>query len=404
MSSAGNASTVMPGRALRLGIALTVWVLLTLLAWAIYAAPRWTGFSGEQRELPLSSLQASGGELRTVDGARQLAIPASTARSMVWTLGPWQASDHRFLRLHMEGLGKERELRLWWRRDGKPTSVAIPRSGDVVTLDLPRASELWEGSIEDIAIEVRPIDLLAIEAVPATTLTLRELSLLGDGYAPALAALADEWAAQRRWIGRSINTAGLELGFAQPRPWLPAFLLAALLLLPMLGWALRWWRSGWLKGAGVVALGLWLLLDLQSLRVQAARAARVATVHGMAGESGLDASPALARPLRELRDALLAQTPPPTVFLRGKGAFLRDYPMFLLRPLNVGPMPPRSPQSLPEGSVVIALGEPLTLKEGRLQVAGGRYRADEIARAPGMQALRLVEVLERSQPARKRKP
>ncbi|MEZ5463858.1 MAG: hypothetical protein R3F22_01265 [Lysobacteraceae bacterium] len=383
------------GRALRLAIALVVWVLLTLLAWAIYAAPRWTGFSGEQRELPLSSFEASGGELTMGDGALRLDIPAATARTMFWTSGPWQAADFRFLRIELEDLGKERELRLWWRRDGKPQSVAIPRAGDVVTLDLPRASEQWSGEIEDLAIEVRPIDLIAPNDVPETTLTLREVSLVSDGYAPALWALADEWAAQRRWIGRSINTAGLEMGFEHPRPWLPAFLLSALLLLPLLGWALRWQRGGWLQGAAVITFGLWLLLDLQSLRVQAARAARVATVHDMAGEHGLDASPALARPLKALRDQLLAEPSPPTVFLHANSTFLRDYPMFLLRPLNVGPLPRRSEEPLPVGSIVLAMGEPLELKNGRLRVAGANYRVEEISRVSGMQVLRLGDVIER---------
>ena len=398
----GDGQGMNKGRVVRLCIALTAWLLLTLLAWAIYATPRWTGFSGEQRELPLSTFQTSGAEASFTDGALRIDVPAAAARSMIWTLGPWSASDYRFLRIELVGLGEARELRLWWRRGGKASSVAVPRSGDVVTLDLPRASDDWDGSIDDLAIEVRPVDLLAADDVPATVLTLREVSLLGDGYAPALSALADEWAAQRRWIGRSINTAGLELGFAHPRPWLPAFLLSALLLLPLLGWALRWTRAGWLHGLALIVLGLWLLLDLQSLRVQAVRAARIATVHDMAGEAGLDASPALARPLRELRGRLLAESPPPTVFLHGQGTFLRDYPMFLLRPLNVGPLPGRSRKPLPVGSVVIGLGKPLALENGSLKVAGGRYRAEEIARAPGMQALRLLEVLE--QPQRGRKP
>ena len=81
------------------------------------------------------------------------------------------------------------------------------------------------------------------------------------------------------------------------------------------------------------------------------------------------------------------------VFLNSEGAFLRDYPMFLLRPLNVGPLPKHSNGALPLGSVIVTLGKPLELRKGRLRLAGQRYVAEEIQRAPGVQALRLTKAL-----------
>jgi len=342
-------------------------ILLTLaailLGWTIYAAPRWiSGVSASAAvRLHAADFGITQGSQNIEADALRIELPAASSGALVWTRGPWSVDRLRFLTYRIDGTDAAHRMRLFWHREGKAYNVSLPRSAGRHVIDLSRTSADWGGQVDDLAFGFWSADLLPQSTVPAVQVELSDVELESDGYPAALRAMFDEWLAPRPWTGRSVNVTGLEMNWASPRPLLPALVWATACLL--IGYGVlrhrRWRPSPWaVAGAALLA---WIVSDVYMLRVQSQRLEQVGELRQLAGEQGLAAMPDYQQSLEALRDRLLHEgrsAVSPTVFIQGGGRFAMDYGMYLLRPLNVGPLPKKAGAELPQGSLLVRFGKP----------------------------------------------
>lgn len=326
-----------------------------------YAAPRlgvpWKG--KDATALPAAAFQGG-----TAEGdALRVERPAG-APQHVLAYAPPVPLQGRFLSYRFDPLPGELRLLLGWRTTaGAPWAwKPLPQADGRVTVDLARLSEQWSGEAAALAFLLLPAELLAPGSVPAHRLRFHGAVLEADGRAAAIAALLDEWRAYSPWSGRSINTAGFDLGMDAPRPF-QGFVLAVLLLGSVVlaaWWALRRRRP---RFAPTLLLALavgWLLLDLAQLGLLAQRTGQLADLAKLASaestSGGLAIHPALARALAEVRRHPALARPGRRIVVLAPDSFRRTWPVFELLPLDAAAILPSQLRQLPAGMLVLRLG------------------------------------------------
>lgn len=350
---------------------LPVLALLALLL-AVYAAPRW-GLPWRGEVLALAPARFQGG----APEGEVLRVPwaAGATRALLVANLDTGAAPMRFLRYRLIDFPRSLRLLLGWRAaaDAPWQWAPLPFPDGPVTVDLARLSPQWQGRAGSIALLLLPAELLPAEAVPAQAPALVAARLEGDGHAAAIAALLDEWRAYRPWSGRSINTAGFDLGYADQRPLQGFVALLAVLALLAGMLATRRRRRAWLPLALLVAGAAWLLLDLAHLRTLAMRAVHTSALsQSAAGELAIN--PPLARSLAAVRALPALRAPDSRVAVLAGSPFLRSWPLFELLPANAAPVEAAALGQVADGMLLLRLGD-----TGEYRRDAGVLRTDTVA-------------------------
>lgn len=303
------------------------------------------------------------------------------------------ASDWPMLRLRFERFPEDLRLFLVWRSSVSPQQLQaspLPRPGrSSMHVGLAQLPE-WSGTISELGLMLAPADLLPMQATMDRRFALATLALESNSVAGGLASLASEWRAYRPWTGRSINTAGFELGRAPPRSlvlllasWAFGFVLLFVLLTGARGSSLR-------RALLLALLAGWLLLDMQFWAQTHWRADFTRQAHRRGLE--LAADPALSAAIGRLRSSLQASAVQ-RVLVGSTIPFHRTYGAFELLPLiSVAIDSPGPAAAANAGVALVLIGQGDWLYDpisSRLTWSGQEFAVDLIHEDAQLAAYRL---------------
>lgn len=257
---------------------------------------------------------------------------------------PFDAAAHPILRYRFDSLPRTLELTFVFRRQDDPDNVhpvtlaTVARSDG--TLDLSGVPE-WRGNIVEVGFAQFPGAQSVPPAVAFRPFTLVSAALASPSWRDAIAARTQDWFGPRSWALMSLSALGPDSTVPGGTSLVTLVFLGGagtlLLAAGLLGWRGR--AAG--RGALVVALLAWVLLDLRWLHGLHARHAVTRAVY--------DGLPAAERqrllPDQELHDSaqMVRRVLAPLgdrrrVFVDAGSDFQRARLYYHLLPLNVAPV------------------------------------------------------------------
>jgi hypothetical protein len=293
----------------------------------------------DERALAPAGFEVLAGSGAMADGQLELRGADADGRTLLIHAASGDAAGpFRYLQFEFADLPPTLRPVLVWRGPGGDGSAALPWGRGGGTVDLQRLAG-WPPRFDALGLLLVPMDAVPPAAVANRQLAFRGIRLSSANRRDAVAALWTEWFAYRPWTGRSINTGGFELPIersVRPLAWLAISVAGGLLAAAVAAGRRRRWQP-LLFGAVVL---LWVLLDLLQLRqlgmrAEAARHTRQSTPSA----APITAQPGLSAPLAALQQRLAGLPAGTRVLVYAEGAFLRQYPVFLLRAHDVAPLP-----------------------------------------------------------------
>jgi hypothetical protein len=377
----------------RLRVAVLVWSIAALVAllWAAGWKPG-LAWSTEAEPLDAALWNSPTSELQPAGRGRRLNGQAADGMQLVWLdRDGLEAGGRRFLWLCIDELGPEQRVAVAVGADGRLHWLPLHDTwANWRSVDLERLPS-WRGEVQALAVAVLRVDYLPAQAAPARQPVLCGAELRGDEFASRLRSRWTQWFGGRGWSGRSINSAGLQLGESRAPDVLPVWAALSALALVLAVWVggRRWLMPAL---AAVLLLPTAVELGQQTRRALAAQASAAAVD---AAGSVLSAAPALVSEFDAMRPALRAAAVKRLLVL-SSNSFLREYPVWLLREFNVAGAEPDwvadfSALQAEEAVLLVprAEGWAWDATSGMLQREGLRLPARELASGPGWLALRL---------------
>jgi hypothetical protein len=303
------------------------------------------------------------------------------------------ANEWPMLSLRFERFPEDLRLFLVWRSSASPQRLQafpLPRPGrSALRVDLAQVSA-WSGTITELGLMIAPADLLHLEDTLNRRFALATLALESNSVSGDLASLASEWRAYRPWMGRSINTAGFELGGAPTRSLV--FVLGSCALGFALFFALMSGSrgSGFRKAVLLALLAAWLLLDLQFVAQGYWRGDFTRQAHRRGIELAVD--PALSAAIERLRP-LLEEAATQPVLVGSAIPFHRTYGAYELLPLvSVAIDSPSLAAGANAGVTLVLIGQgdwQYNQTSSRLTWSGKEFAAESIYADAQLTAYRL---------------
>ncbi|HEX3123226.1 MAG TPA: hypothetical protein VHQ21_07995 [Rhodanobacteraceae bacterium] len=254
-------------RNLRLALALVLLWLLVLgtaagIPWSAPLSPRaMVALNGQD----FRPLVGAGVEDGTSLGIGAIATEGYALQTT--SLERLRAADMPILRYHFEDFPRTLELVLVFRRADAPGDVqtaAMPWPGDgSVVVDLRAASKAWRGEITELGFAEYPTTQLVPPSIAFRPFRLVDSRLQSPAWNAAPALLVSGWFGYRPWSQASINVVaqGAEGSASMPL----TLALGGALTFGLLAWLKREWRARLPRLALLVALSMWVALDVCGL-------------------------------------------------------------------------------------------------------------------------------------------
>ena len=315
-------------------IAISLWLVaaLSALLWSVDWRPGLPGTADKAATVPAEAGHAPPTTLAEAGPGRRLEGRAADGIQLLW-LGdsPIDAGSARFLHLCVGAMAAEQRLLVAVGAAGRLHWLPVPRpwlGQPVVDLSV---LEAWQGEVSALGVGWLPVDYLPAAAAPQRQPQVCAAQLRADNLVSRLLSEAGQWFGGRGWTGRSINSAGLELGAAQAVDYLPIWVA-----LGVLGMLLASWAGSPATARGVLVVVLLLPLGNELLQqASRAQAAGVAAESAARADLALSAMPAWSAELASMGEALRAAMPA-RVLVVAEASFAREYPVWLLREFNAG--------------------------------------------------------------------
>jgi hypothetical protein len=348
------------------------------------------------RELPASAFTSPTARIALREDGLHLEAPAPDVAELRQAVDAFDAAQYRYLAFSYRGLPRANRLLLTWDtgegRGFTPLPDPVGASG---RLDLARVPE-WKGRIAALGLAIVPTDYAAAEVLPPPTLSLQRLHLESASWGGAVSALFTEWTAYRAWTGRSINTAGFDFGSRRTSSLTAFVALAGVFALVLFRWCFGAGSLG--RVAIPLIAGCVALLVFEQMRQHALRVAVAA--EAVAGARSDPTRPLAAHPPLAIDSAaLLAQLRRDGLRLRtwvlGPGGFFSEYPVWLLREQDAGPIESPdalpAPESMPDSLLVLVGRSDWRFDDatGRLSVGGRTLPAERYFESRSLVAYRL---------------
>jgi hypothetical protein len=270
-----------------------------------------------------------------------------------------RAADLPILRYRFDDFPRTLELSLVFRRADTPDDVQVvtvpwPGSG-WTTVDLRRVPE-WHGEIVELGFLEYATAQLVPPSVAFRPFRFNRAELASPSWRGGLAALRTSWFAYVPWALLSVSALAPDRATAGTSSPLLVLVAAGALSLLAAAVLLRWSARRALRRAAIVAMLLWMLMDVRWLFDFSAR--HVLTERLYAGKSWderqrLLPEQDLALVAEQVRGWLATQPPPPRILLDAdsKYAFLRL--TYLLLPQNTGLLSLTGDAALPKDALLL---------------------------------------------------
>ena len=339
-----------------------IWILL--FGWA--AGLRWN-----TQLLPQQRLTLDASDFHVVMGAgvedgsalRVGAIGDDGNALQAIPLQHLHAEDFSLLRYRFDGFPRTLELSLVFRSADAPDDVqdvTLPWPGDGWrSVDL-RGIAAWRGDIIELGFHEYATPQIAPPSTAFQPFRFDKAALWSSSWRGGLAALYTSWFGETPWALISISALGAVRQVAQAPSLTPLLAIGGVLSLLAAALILRWSRPRLLRNAMIVALTVWVLLDLRWLVDFSAKHELTEAVYAGKPWSERehlvpDQDTALAA--EQVKNWLATQPPVRRILVESDSTYTLLRLIYLLLPLDVAPMqqalpmPPR--MRLPPDALVL---------------------------------------------------
>jgi hypothetical protein len=274
---------------------------------------------------------------------RVTAIAGGNGALQVHPLQALEAADFSILRYRFDGLPRTLELTFVFRRENEDDVqvVTVPGTGDGwASFDLSLVPG-WHGRISEIGIAEHPGAQSVPPAVAFRPFSLERVELQSRSWSGVLAARWHDWFGRQNWELMSLSALGPDSSQPRSRPLAPMLAIGVLGTV-LLGWAIARWRGPVLiRGAAVVVLLAWLLLDLRWLHNLHHRHAATRDIYAgrpVSERARLLPDQATAHAAGRVRELLGDLDADTRVFVDSGSDFTRARLFYHLLPLNLAPV------------------------------------------------------------------
>lgn len=269
------------------------------------------------------------------------------------------ANRYSTLRYHFSGFPRTLELSLVFRRADAPNDVqvaTIPWPGDgwrSIALDKVPG---WRGEITELGFAEYATPQVAPETSAFQPFRFDQVELCSRSWQGGVAALRTSWFGYSPWSLLSISALGPQREVAQAMPLIPLLVLGGGLSLLAAMLILRWRRHLFMRRAAMVALILWVVLDLRWLDDFHAKHRLTESLYAgkpWNGRQHLIADQDTAFAADQIGFWLASQPPGQHILVASDSKYTLLRLIYLLLPQNVALLQQVGVQALPPDSLIL---------------------------------------------------